>query len=380
MSTDSTHSASSLVLTEADVARLLEHRSSEVLEDITRKVAGQYTQHTLRSQDMYAAEQIFRLLLRETETRIRKTLAEHVRASRFLPRDIAMTMARDVREVALPILRYSEVLTESDLITLIRTSEDTERHLAIAQREQVSQATSDHLIATQSEDVASALAHNAGAVISEASLNRIVERYPQNKPMLSALVSRPQLPAAVAERLLEHVSDSLARTLKDKYQLPGAQIEQEVEEVRENETLNLASRTRDPQEIDKLVGQLMAYKRLTPSLVFSALCQGNLLFFEIALARLSGISMANTRALLNDRGDLGFRALYNRSSLPDAMYPAVRVLLRAVRALEAEGQRAATPSYNNRLVEFIIAYANDNPVENLSYLLALVRRNTASAH
>ncbi|NBO19225.1 MAG: DUF2336 domain-containing protein [Proteobacteria bacterium] len=368
---------SALALTEADVLRLLEGRSAEVLEDISKKIAGSYSVQQLNPQESQAAEQIFRLLLRETETRVRSGLAERLKASRVLPRDIVMTMAHDVAEVALPILEYSEVLTEADLIQLVEATADSGRHIAISKRREVGEKLSDTLLTKGSEQVAATLLENAGAEISESGLSRIVEKFPENKPLMSALVARPGLPPHVAERLVNHVSGQLAKTLKSKYNLPARDIEQEVEKTRESETLNIVRHTRDQGETDKLVAQLLGFGRLTPSLLMSSLCQGNLMFFETAMARMAGVSLANARALIGDRGDLGFRAIYNKSGLPEAMFSAVRILLRVVRELEAEGAKSGNPHYANRIVERILSYGEKQPAENLSYIIALVRK---SAH
>lgn len=369
--------ASHLTLSEADVLRLLEGRSAEVLEDVSRKIAGSYALQQLKPHEAQAAEQVFRLLLRETETRVRAGLAQQLKANRALPRDIVMTMAQDVAEVSLPVLQYSEVLTEADLLQLVEASTDESRHLAIARRTGVSEKLSDSLLGKGSEGVASALLENAGADISEQGLARIVEKFPGNKPLMSALVARPGLPPHVAERLVNHVSAQLGKTLKAKYNLPEKEIEQEVEKTRESETLAILRGTHDQHEVDKLVAQLLTFKRLTPSLLMSSLCQGNLMFFEVALARLANISVANARTLIADKGDLGFRAVYNKSGLPEAMFAAVRLLLRIIRELQAEGIKPGGTHYANRIVERILTYGEKAPAENLSYIIALVRK---SAH
>jgi uncharacterized protein (DUF2336 family) len=368
-------SHSGFALSNDDVLRLLEDRSPETLVEVTGKIAGAYSRAPMNPRESEAAEQIFRLLLRDTEISVRAGLSEHVKASKHLPRDIVMTLARDVEQVALPVLQHSEALTESDLIELVNATETPARHLAIARRDHVPAGVSSTLVTRGNEEVAETLVDNAGADMTEDTMSRIVERFPENKPMMSALVSRPLLPATVAEKLIAHVSDSLAKTLKDKHHLADHDIEQEVERTREGETLKLLRNMRDAAEIDRLVAQLIGFHRLTPSIILSALCQGNFLFFETALARLSHIAVSNAHALITDKGDLGFRALYNKSGLPEAMFPAVRTLLQSVRQLESEGERPGQSSrYANRLAERILHAAETSPVENLSYILALVRR------
>lgn len=373
LSSGTDRNAAAVTLSAEDIHRLLEDRSTATLVDITGKIAGGY-HPAMKPGEAEAAEQIFRLLMRQTETQVRVALAQHVKSSRTLPRDIALSLARDVEEVALPLLEYSEALSESDLMELVQSTDAAARHLAICRRDYVPEKLSDTLIAGGNEEVAATLVQNIGASISETGMNSIVERFPENKPLMSALVSRPQLPATVAEKLISHVSSSLARTLRDKYGLPDQEIEQQAEQAREGETLKLVRQLRSPEELDRLIGQLMAFDRLTPSLILSALCHGNIPFFETALARLSGVAVANARALVSDKGDLGFRAIYNKSGLPDTMFPAVRTLLATVRMLDGEGEKPGSPHYANRVVERLLSCAEESPVENLSYIIALVRR------
>jgi len=365
-----------ITLSSEDVLCLLEDTSTEALMNVTQKIAINYSSNVMKESDTQAAEQIFRLLLRDTEISVRAALSEQVKSSKTLPRDIAISLAHDVEIVAIPILEHSQALTESDLIELIHATQDNNRYLAITRRDHVPSSVSDTLIARGSDEVATSLIHNTGADISERGMNRIVERFPENKPLMSALVSRPHLPATVAEKLISHVSTSLAKTLKDKHNLPDQDIEKEVEKTRESETLKLIRVTHDPQEIAQLTTQLMASGRLTPSIILSGLSQGNFIFFETALAKLSAIAVSNARALISDRGDLGFRAIYNKSGLPESLFPAVRLLLQAVRSLNTEGEHPGSSRYTNRVVERLINYAETTPVENLSYMIALVRRTT----
>ena len=188
----------------------------------------------------------------------------------------------------------------------------------------------------------------------------------------------PTLPVSVADKLINLVSSNISETLKVKYQLVSQPIQEniqkEVEKTRESETLGLVRAARSHTDVDKLIGQLQDGDRLTPSMILSALCQGNFDFFESSLAKLSNIPVENARTLIADRGDLGFRALYNKSGLPEAMFPAVKLLLKIVRELDSDGEQVSSSHYSNRVVERILQYSEETPVDNLSYIIALIRR------
>jgi uncharacterized protein (DUF2336 family) len=374
MSTETAVTSSGLVLSEADVLALLDQSKSDAVVAITAKIADTYAAQSLKPTDTVASEQIFRLLIKDTELKIRVALAEHVKRSTQLPKDIVMAMARDVHEVALPILQHSQVLTDDDLLELISSTQEIKRYLAVSRRKSVSLAISDTLISKRSDAVAVTLVSNPGADISGDGLEAIVEQFPSNEWLMRAISDRPHLPAAVIEKMIDKVSASFAETLKEKFQIPTKALEGEFDKTRESETLKLLRMTHDQEEVSKLVTQMQTFNRLTPSLILSALCQGNFCFFETSLAKLSNIPVANARSLINDRGELGFRAIYNKSGLSESMFPAVKMLLRVVHELAEQGGDPAVAGYADKIVERILEYSKTHSVDNVSYIIALVRQ------
>jgi len=370
----SSESQDFITLTQEDVTRLLQDATASTRIDMTTRIAGAYTRKQLSNREIVAAEQVFRLLLRDTEVRVRAALAEQVKDSDHIPRDIVLPLARDVEEVALPVLQYSDVLDGDDLLDLIDNTQEITRYLAISKRKHVSDVVSDTLLEKGNDEVAATLVENTGAQISDTGLTRIIEKHGTNETLMQAVGNRPRLPVTVAEKLTHVVSASLAESLKQRYKMQGSQLEKEVEKTREGETLGLISTSQSQEEIDRLINQLRAFDRLTPSIILSSLCQGNFGFFESSLAALSSIPVSNARTLISDRGELGFRAIYNKSGLPDAMFPAVKLLLRVVRELDTEGEKPGSARYANRVVERILQYSEDSPIENLSYIIALVRK------
>lgn len=373
-STDKAPPSGILSLSAEDVDRLLHDTSSGTRLDMTNKIGSNYTEHALGPQEQMVAEQIFRLLMRDTELNVRVALAQHLKDSTTIPNDIVKAMARDVEEVSMPILEFSSVLTDQDLVELVQSTDQVARYLAVSRRRVISELVSDTLLAKGNEEVAVTLVKNPGAAISESSYDKIVVAYHKNDRIMESLTNRPQLPLAIVDKMVSVVSASLAEGLKKKYKASAGQIDKEVEKIREKETLGLIRVAQAETDIDVLIAQLRSSGRLTPSIILSALCQGDFLFFEQALARLSDIPVSNARKLVSDRGDLGFRAIYNKSGLPDAMFPAVKLLLKVVRELHDEGEKSGSPRYANRIVERILQYAEDKNMENLSYVIALVRR------
>lgn len=363
-----------IVLTSDEVRQLIEDKSPDSRAEISGRIASAYSNISLSENERKIAEQIFRLLVRDAEVKVRGSLAQNLKESAVIPRDIVMSMVSDVAEVSLPILEYSQVLTDADLLDVIDATKENAKFLAISRRSNVSEVVSGTLVNKGNDEVAHSLLNNGGAFISDDILTQLVDTYKERPDMMESMTNRARLPISVVEKLVNVVSSNIGDSLKKKYKLPDETIQKEVEKNRESETLNLVRAARSHEDVGSLVSHLRESNRLTPSMILSSLCQGNFDFFESSLALLSNIKVENAKKLIADRGELGFRAIYNKSGLPDTMFPAVKLLLKIVRELDENGISNNSPYYSNRIVERILQYSEEDPVENISYIIALVRR------
>lgn len=363
-----------MALSGADIDRLLNDHTPQLRLEMSSKLTHAYNGATFDGSQAEVAEQIFRLLARDTEVKVRAALAEQIKQSGQIPRDIVMTMAKDVEEVALPVLSCSEVLTDKDLLQIIASSQAPSKQIAISKRSTVSDTVAGALVETGNAEVVGSLMDNKGAQLGDDTLYKVVQNFAGEQGVMSAMAARAQLPPAVAEKLVAHVSGSLADALKKKYNMAGQHISEQVEKTREATTSGIIRHSMTDDELDMLTRSLMAGKRLTPSLILATLCQGNWRFFNMALAKLAGIPPENANVLLLDHAGMGFKALYKKSGLTDAMFDPVRVLYRSVRELHHEGIIPQKPGFSSALVARMLERVEGEDMENVSYLLALVRK------
>ena len=190
-------------LTVADVQALQDDPSPASRAVLAGKFGRQYA-HLVEGDTRTLAEAVLDLLARDTEKKVRQALAEASGASASLPHGIALRLARDEIEVARPILTYSPVLTDEDLAEIARTRQ-AEYALAVASRERLSEGLCDVLAETNESEVVTALAGNAGAQLSVATLRRIAQDYWDNRAIQDLLVQRP---AAAYERDDQRVAET----------------------------------------------------------------------------------------------------------------------------------------------------------------------------
>ena len=132
-------------LSSNDVARLMTEPSPEVRADLAGKLAADLDGHGLTEAEVKQAHEIVRILARDVAEKVRASLSRALRHSSKLPRDIALRLAHDVEFVALPMLADLLVLTDDDLIEIVRQGSSLKQE-AVAGRIELAETVSDALI------------------------------------------------------------------------------------------------------------------------------------------------------------------------------------------------------------------------------------------
>lgn len=374
-STSMPSSAASVILTPMDVERLLHDDSPDSRSSVLEKIAQGYNADQLAGRERDIAEQVFRLLMKDVALRVRETLADRLKDNVNIPRDIILHLANDVESVANPVLIYSKVLSDADLVSIIENSHDAGKLIAITQRDMISPRVSDALVETRYAQVLKSLLANDGASLTDRAFEKIVDDFRNDGAIMEALSKKPRLPITVVERIITQVSAEVANELKGQYNLTDRELAKDTQHAREDFMVRLLENALHEDEIEALVKQMSAEGRLTPSIAMTALCRGQLTFFTMALATFSNIPIVNAKKLIADRGDHGFNGLYQKSGLPDSMMDAMRHLLRAVQDMAGDSAIPGSMLYANRLAERVIVSAGSQQIEYLPYFIALVRQN-----
>lgn len=346
-------------LSVSDVARLIDEPSAANRAIAAGKVASRYEEGALSDAERQIAEDIFRVMVKDAEERVRMALVKHLKHSAGLSKDVAQSLARDVSDaVAVPMLQVSEALSDEDLIDIVRT-QGAKRQTAVAGRPTVSEAVADALVDHGDEGVVATLVGNEGAEVGEATMHKVVDRFGDAEQVQTPLVMRATLPISVSERLVAKVSDNLVEHLVTHHELPGTLADDLVIQIRERATLGLLEPGADGEDVETLVEALARNGRLTPSILLRAVCVGDLTFFEAAMARMAGISVVNARRLIHDKGQLGFKSLYTKCRLPSVLFDAYRIALDVIQETENERIDGAPDMLTKRMLERVLTHFED---------------------
>ncbi|HEX2759884.1 MAG TPA: DUF2336 domain-containing protein [Rhizomicrobium sp.] len=153
-------------------------------------------------------------LARDAAVRVRAILAEEIKNLNCVPRDVALTLARDLNAiVAAPILQYSPLLSDADLIEVIACGQVQEVLTAIASRKPVNEDVSDRLVQSLNVPAVAALLVNPDSRIRKDTMDRIIEQAEEINAWHLPLALRADLSARAVRRIGSLVGASILERL-----------------------------------------------------------------------------------------------------------------------------------------------------------------------
>ena len=332
------------------ITRLREEGSPEVRRETVTLLTMEFNAPYVQPAEQRLAEAIFRIMMRDTDVAVRQALAEGLKDNPAVPSDLAMTLARDVAEVALPMLHYSLVFTDQELIEIARSQPEAWQQ-AVARSETVSAPVSDALVEAGNENVVITLVRNHGAEISDETSNKVIDRFSDSEAVITSIVRRPSFPPKLAERLITVVSESLRQRLGAMTELSPEVTDRLVARGQETITLDIADPEQRQVHLEQLVRQLDTKGRLTPTLILRSLCTGHLAFFETAAARRAGVDQANIHALIANGEQNGAAALCKAAKLPRSVADVVAAASKLRACIAEPDSLEGRDAFQNELIE-----------------------------
>lgn len=189
-----------VTLTREVIAQLIEEASWTERAKSVERLAARFTEGGLDESEWHAATDAFRVVLYDAEPLVRLVLAETVKLAPDLPRDILLALARDAATVATPILEHSRLLSEDDLLPIVQRHSPAHR-FAIAGRRLISNRIAAALCRNGERAVVLRLLANEGAALAEQTLHSLLDRFPDQPPLIDAITRRRLLPVSVGSRL-----------------------------------------------------------------------------------------------------------------------------------------------------------------------------------
>lgn len=363
-----------LRLTKDDVLELMNSKSADSKAVVTQKICKEYCDLIYSPEEMQIAEQIFRMLAKDAEVLVRRTLSESIKLSENLPKDIALQLANDVAEVAIPILEFSSVLSDEDLANIIENKE-VQKLVAISRRQKLSNALIKNLIGTGHPDVVDKVLGRNDFAQTEDDFVNIIDQFASDENAIKKIIQGTKFTAPVMEKMMQHSSTNIVAQLKKKYHILPKKVDTYVSHTLEISTLAVIDHHSSNAEIDYLINHLSNYNRLTPSLILSALCMGKRRFFIAAMAKRAGIPKENAAALVQQGGKKGLDILLEKAGIPDKLFTAIEIVYSLAEEKKSQDRTISVRDFCSWLVRKLEYFAERKQIEYLNYMLAITKQS-----
>jgi uncharacterized protein (DUF2336 family) len=344
--------------------------------EATRALARAWLISDLSPDDRAAAEGALLMMLDDASPLVRQAMAQVFARSADAPMAIVRALSLDQLSVALPILESSPLLTDADLMDLVKIA-DCETQCAIARRAKLAAPVCAVIAEIGTDAAALELIQNAYAELAPASWDRIVERHGHVAMIRESMLVLEDLPAATRAALTAKLSDTLAQFVVARQWLGAERAGRLAGDARDRSIVNIAARSRG-DDVRGLVRHLRAAGQLTAGLILRALLSGNLELFDNALAELSGLPQSRVAALHCDRGGATLDALLTRAQLPASTFPAFRAALEAIHEIGFVGTEEGAAQLRRRMVERVLTRC-ETDAKTAEPLLILLRRFATEA-
>ena len=204
----------------ADINHLLaDDVEDEVRVELARKIA-----RLMPGMDVRESREVVELtiatlekLARDQVPRVRAMVAEEIKHLDCVPKNVVELLARDTLEiVSAPILEYSPLLSDNDLLEIITAARIEGVLSAIAKRQGLSEAVSDAIVASLDVSAVATLIANADASIRKKTLDRLAEEAQNVDAWQRPLALRPELSQRAIKRIAQFVGKSILDILMQR--------------------------------------------------------------------------------------------------------------------------------------------------------------------
>lgn len=284
-----------------------------VRTELARKapdVAGLDKERLLR-----LSSDVLEILARDQMPKVRRILAEALKDVTHAPPAVIRRLSLDAEiSVAAPVLEFSPVLTEADLLQVIAAAPPSGSLSAISRRRAVPERVSDAIAGSGDKDAIAVLLGNRSAQIREETLDDLIARAPRFQQWHEPLTQRQKLPRGAVRRLALFVADNLLQSLRERSDL-DAETAAEVARV----VYRRIEEREAPPPGDAAawteVRAIHAGGRLDERVMVHALTAGGTEFVVEGLALRSGVATEAIRRILSSQSAKGVMALAWRAGL-----------------------------------------------------------------
>ncbi|MDQ7250678.1 DUF2336 domain-containing protein [Dongia sedimenti] len=275
--------------------------------------------------------EVIGILAADRTARVRQVIAESLRHSHDAPLEVIRQLARDAEiKVAGPILESSPLLTDDELISIIRSKPIQGALEAIARRRRLGTPLADALVTAALSVPDGVLAvtellKNHNAEIDAATMDRIFDVAPTYSAWHAPLVGRPTLGAGAMRRLAQFVSQALLGALKKRKDADP----ETVAAIAATEEDRLVAESSEPEDAEPAEAaendEAVADAPVGEDAILAAIQAGQLGAVRAAIARDSGLPVLIVRKILGSASGKAITSLAWKAQYSVALAVALQI-------------------------------------------------------
>ena len=299
-----------------------------------REFAERYLQAEHGSQERASMATALTVLLDDPSRAIRKAISKTLASRAYAPAHVVRSLASDIDEVAIPVLRESPILTDAELVDLLAQGSEAVQ-CAIAGRAGLPASISAAICEVASERACQFLLDNASAEVLQSSLLRLAQRFENRPDICDQLLRTRDLPLANRYELLMRLAESLDDHPIVLERVPENQRHTFLSDAEDKVVLRLALEASE-EELPDFVEHLRSRGKLNTRLLLRSVCCGRLRFFAAALANLGQVPLPRLCKLLVTVRRSALQAILRKAGLPIRSHQAFLLAIDIARQAEAD--------------------------------------------
>jgi len=300
--------------------------------DLADKIARLMPELSADEQDKArrTTHEALEVLARDQIAKVRGILSDALKDIADAPADVIKILAMDTEiEVSGPVLEFSPVLSDDDLVQIIEKGPAKGGVNAISRRVGVAEVVSEAIVGTNDINAIAELLSNDSAQIREATLDDLIERAPEIDLWHAPLVGRPKLPSGAEIRLANFLADNLLGVLHERADLDAETLDAVKVAVRERIGSDDAAKAvgtdgggQDFLNMEApidMVGRLYQARKLDGKVIGKALNAGDFSFVLAALIVRAELDEILVKRVFLEKSARGICAVSWKADLPAKM-------------------------------------------------------------
>ena len=288
----------------------------------------------LTDKERVLASEVLINLIEQAASDIRRNLSEKLAVRDDLHESLLHYLAYGHIDLADPVLRYSSLLTDTDLMYVIQ-SKGRAHWCAIAARENLSPTIATTLIRKKDADTIMAVLKNEGISLAPDILHEIIPVAKHNRHVAETMADYKGLPKDLAIKLYWYVSVALRDNLVSKFTLSKVEIDQSLELCMQD-FVDTTIQVQDSEPTSMMIDFATYYfeqNKITERMLADVLRRRQGRFFIALFAKMTNLSHKVIAKMMQQTGGQGFAIACRALNIGKEGFISIFLLSRKLTAL-----------------------------------------------